>query len=77
MLSHFSPTLCNSMDRSPPGFSVYGVLQARIVEWVAMQGIFLTQGWNLPLRSPALAGGFLTTSTTQEAKVHIVLSYSL
>ena len=27
-------TLCNHMDCSLPGFSVYGILQARIVEWV-------------------------------------------
>ena len=25
-------TLCNSLDCSPPGFSVYGILQARILE---------------------------------------------
>ena len=30
------PTLCSPMDRSPPGSSVHGVLQARILEWVAM-----------------------------------------
>ena len=30
------PTLCNPMDCSPPGSSVQGVLQARILEWVAM-----------------------------------------
>ena len=29
-------TLCNPMDRSPPGSSVYGILQARILEWVAI-----------------------------------------
>ena len=29
-------TLCNSMDCSPPGFSVHGILQARILEWVTM-----------------------------------------
>ena len=28
-------TLCNPMDYSPPGFSVHGILQARILEWVA------------------------------------------
>ena len=27
-------TLCNPMDCSPPGSSVRGILQARIVEWV-------------------------------------------
>ena len=41
--------LCNPMDCSPPGFSVHGILQARILEWVAIsffRGIFLTQGSN-------------------------------
>ena len=27
---------CHPMDFSPPGFTVYGILQARILEWVAM-----------------------------------------
>ena len=30
------PTLCNSMDWSPPGFSIHGILQARTLEWVAI-----------------------------------------
>ena len=30
------PTLCCSMDCSPPGSSVHGILQARIMEWAAM-----------------------------------------
>ena len=30
------PTLCNAMDCSPPGSSVHGILQARILEWIAM-----------------------------------------
>ena len=30
------PTLCNPMDCSPPGSSVRGILQARILEWAAM-----------------------------------------
>ena len=29
-------TLCNLMDWSLPGFSVHGILQARILEWVAI-----------------------------------------
>ena len=29
-------TLCNSMDCSPPGSSVHGIFQARILEWVAI-----------------------------------------
>ena len=30
------PTLCDSMDCSPPCSSVHGILQARILEWVAI-----------------------------------------
>ena len=29
-------TLCKPMDCSPPGSSIYGILQARILEWVAI-----------------------------------------
>ena len=38
MLSHFSPCpiLCEPMDYILPGSSVHGILQARILEWVAM-----------------------------------------
>ena len=48
VLSHSSPgwvhakplqlclTLCNLTEDSPPGFSVHGIFQARIVEWVAI-----------------------------------------
>ena len=30
------PALCDPMDHSPPGSSVHGILQARILEWVAI-----------------------------------------
>ena len=30
------PTLCDPMDCSPPGSSIHGILQARILEWVAI-----------------------------------------
>ena len=30
------PTLCNPIDGSPPGSPVPGILQARILEWVAI-----------------------------------------
>ena len=37
-------TLCDPMNCSPPGFTVHGVLQTRILEWIAIP--FLTQGLN-------------------------------
>ena len=42
------PTLCDPMDCSPPGSSVHGILQARILEWVVIpfSRIFPTQGLN-------------------------------
>ena len=30
------PTLCDPIDRSPPGSAVPGILQARTLEWVAV-----------------------------------------
>ena len=30
------PTVCDPLDGSPPGSSVLGILQARILEWVAI-----------------------------------------
>ena len=30
------PTLCDSIDGSPPGSSVPGILQAGVLEWVAI-----------------------------------------
>ena len=43
-------TLCSPMNCSLPGSFIHGILQARI---------FLTQGSNLHLMSPAMAGGSL------------------
>ena len=54
------PTLCDPMDCSPPGFSVHGILQTRILKWVALsfsRGSSRTRdGTNA---YPALAGGCL------------------
>ena len=58
------------MDCSPPGSSVHGILQARILERVACP-----PPGDLPdpriepacLMSPALAGGFFTTGAAREA----------
>ena len=35
-LAQLCPTLCDPVDCSPPGSSVHGILQARILEWVAI-----------------------------------------
>ena len=52
------------MDCDPPGSFVYGIFQARIVEWVAISPGDLPDPGIEPvsLASPALAGGFFTTT---------------
>ena len=69
LVTQWCLTLCDPLDCSPPGSSVHGILQARILEWVA---ISLLQG-DLPDPgiepvSPALAGGFFTSVATWEAQ---------
>ena len=48
LVAQLCPTLCDPMDCSPPGSSVHGILQARILEWVAVpfSRIFPNQGSN-------------------------------
>ena len=36
LVTQSCPTLCNPMDCSPPGSSVFGISQARILEWIAI-----------------------------------------
>ena len=36
MSAQSCPTLCNPLDYNLPGFSVHGISQARILEWVAI-----------------------------------------
>ena len=65
------PTLCNPMDCNLPGFSVHGILQARILKWVAMLSSRDIPNPGIKLGSPvspALAGRLVTTSITW--KVH-------
>ena len=58
------------MDCSPTGFPVHGILQARIVEWVAMPsppGDLPNPGIEpVSLESPALAGRVFITNATWE-----------
>ena len=36
LVTKLCPTLCDPVDYSPPGSSVCGVAQARILEWAAI-----------------------------------------
>ena len=73
MLSQFSCVqlfATNPMDCSPPGSSVHGILQARILEWVAMPcrgSAWPRDQTHISCTFPAQAGGFFTTSAAWEA----------
>ena len=36
LVSQSCPTLCDRIDCNPPGSSVHGILQARLLEWIAI-----------------------------------------
>ena len=63
-------TLCDPKDCSPPGSSLHGILQVRILEWVAMPS---TRGSSPPRDRTGIsfvsciAGGFFTSWVTREA----------
>ena len=68
-------TLCNTMDHSPPGSSVPGILQARIPGWVAAPSsreIFPTQEWNPRLLCLLHSGGFFKHSCHLRSPLGVV-----
>ena len=61
-------TLCDPMDCSPPGFSVHGIFQARVLEWVA---ISFSRGSSWPqdrTKVSCIAGRHFTLWATREAQ---------
>ena len=72
-LSHVQ--LCKPMDCSPPGSSIHGILQARILAWVA---IFFSRGSSGPgieLRPPALHADSLPFEPPGNPNVCIISIY--
>ena len=55
------PILCDPMDCSPPGSSVHGILQVRIVEWVAMPYSRGSSGPRDQIHVSCFAGRFFTS----------------
>ena len=68
---------CDPMDRSPPGSSVHGLTQARILEWFA---IFFSRGsspsWDQTFVS-CIAGGFFTTESPGKPMLCVITVYKL
>ena len=67
LVTQSCPTICDPMGCSPPGSSVHGILQARILEWVAIP---FSRG-SLPKDQTwvsHIAGGFFTTVPPEKPK---------
>ena len=60
-LLQFCLILCDPMDCSPPSSSVHGIIQARILEWIARRPPGDLSDPGIKPESPSLAGGFFTT----------------
>ena len=70
LVAQSCPTLCNPMDCSLPGSSVHGLLQARILVWVAMP---FSRWSSLPrgiIWTSCIADRFFTTWAMREAQCH-------
>ena len=61
-------TLCDPMDCSPPGSSVHGILQARILEWVAMPSSGESSQPRDQTQVSRIAGRCFTLWATREAQ---------
>ena len=62
------PTLATPMDCSPPGSSVHGIFQARILEWISIsfsRGSFQPRNWT---QVSGTAGRFFTNWAMREAQ---------
>ena len=69
-------TPCSPVNCSLPGSSLHGILQTRILEWVALP----SSKWSSRPRDltyPAFAGNFFTTSATRETLLNINVSCSV
>ena len=75
LVTQSSPTLWDPMDCGPPGSSVHGILQARILEWFAISSF---RGSSQPSDRTwvsCIIGRFFTIWATRE--VHIVTNFKI
>ena len=70
------PILCDPMDYSPSGFSVHGILQARILEWVALPFSWgSSQSWGWTWVS-GIAGRYFIIWATRKALFSLTNIYN-
>ena len=62
------------MDRSSPGFSVHGILQARMLKWVAIPFSRVYSNPGIEPRSPTLQTDFLLSEPPGKPLIMIEIS---
>jgi len=75
LVSQSCPTLCDPVDCSSSGLSVHGILQARILEWVAIP---FPRGSSRPRNQThvsCIAGKFFTIWAIREAPMNLKTMY--
>ena len=76
LIAQSSPTLCDPIDCSPPGSSVHGILEARILEWVAVPSSRgSSQPWD-QTRVSRITGRFFSIWAPKEALLYPMYFYS-
>ena len=66
------PTLCDPVDSSLPGFSVHGILQARILEWVTISFSRGSSPLTDQTRVSCIGGRYFNLWPTKEAPIHVL-----
>ena len=72
------PILCDPIDCSPPGSSVRGIFQARILEWVVIpfsRGSFRPRNWTWIFCDSCIGRQIVYYCTTWEASVNPKMSH--
>ena len=67
LAAQLCPTLCDPMDCSPPGSSAHGILQARILEWVAISFSRESSWPRNGTQVSCIIGRFFMVGATREA----------
>ena len=67
-VTHSCPTLCNPMDCSLPGSSLHGILQARVLKWVAISFSRGSSGPRDRTRVSCIPGRHFKLWATREAR---------
>ena len=73
LVTQLCMTLCDPMDCSPPGSSVHGILQVRILEWVGFPSPGALPNPGIEPRSPALQADSLLTEPPEDIWVFLSL----